>query len=332
MRDGRALLVDDATLIPPKVLAVLYPAMDGRRTISIPGYRNERVDAVDGFYVIAGHNPGVHGAILTEALASRFDVHIEVTTDFDLARHLGVPGPAVQAAQTLNQDLAAGRVSWAPQLRELLGFTRVRKTLGLTAAVANLAGRALSQIRCTSRSTIGRMWKAFGLKPHLVDTFKLRRLAGQKIVKSLLVRAATRKSVEQLSAEIHAGMTPDPGGDRRYRGTLPFLSVPRPVRSLAWRAVMGNPHWVKRFGGTVGMSSVGTFGPGGGWGIPIASPTLMVTVGGIATKPRYINGSLEPRELLDLTISVDHDIVDGAPAARFARWLTELVEQVDGLG
>jgi nitric oxide reductase NorQ protein len=54
MREGRPLLIDDATLIPPKVLAVLYPAMDGRRTIHIPGYRNERVDAVDGFYVIAG--------------------------------------------------------------------------------------------------------------------------------------------------------------------------------------------------------------------------------------------------------------------------------------
>jgi hypothetical protein len=111
MRDGRPLLVDDATLIPPKVLAVLYPAMDGRRTITIPGYRNERVDATDGFYVIAGHNPGVHGAVLTEALASRFDVHIEVTTDFDLAKHLGVPAAAVQSAQALNADLAAGRVS-----------------------------------------------------------------------------------------------------------------------------------------------------------------------------------------------------------------------------
>lgn len=142
MREGRPLLVDDATLIPPKVLAVLYPAMDGRRVIHIPGYRNERVEAADGFYVIAGHNPGVHGAILTEALASRFDVHIEVTTDFDLARHLGVPAVAVHAAITLNQDLAAGKLTWAPQLRELLGFARVRKTLGLPAAIANLAGRA----------------------------------------------------------------------------------------------------------------------------------------------------------------------------------------------
>ncbi len=124
------------------MLAVLYPAMDGRGVITIPGYRNERVEAVDGFYVIAGHNPGVHQAILTEALASRFEVHIGVTTDWDLAKHLGVPAPAINAAIALNADLAAGKLSWAPQLREMLGFARVRKTLGLAAAVANLAGRA----------------------------------------------------------------------------------------------------------------------------------------------------------------------------------------------
>ena len=57
----------------------------------------------------------------------------------------------------------------------------------------------------------------------------------------------------------------------------------------------------------------------------------MITIGGITTKPRYLDGSLEPREMLDLTISIDHDIVDGALAARFARRLAEPVEQTDGL-
>jgi hypothetical protein len=31
--------------------------------------------------------------------------------------------------------------------------------------------------------------------------------------------------------------------------------------------------------------AIGMLGPGGGWGIPIAHPTLMITVGGIATNP-----------------------------------------------
>jgi hypothetical protein len=125
-----------------------------------------------------------------------------------------------------------------------------------------------------------------------------------------------RKSIEELTQEIRAGQRPDPGAERRYRAALAFMSLPRPLRSLAWRAGMSNPTWFKRLGGTVGLSSVGMFGPGGGWGIPIAPPTLMITVGGIATKPRYVDGNLEPRELLDVTISVDHAVVDGATAAR----------------
>ncbi|MEV7267909.1 AAA family ATPase [Micromonospora aurantiaca] len=147
MRQGRVLLVDDATLIPPRVLAVLYPAMDGRGTVTIPAHGNETVQAVDGFYIVAGHNPGVHGAVLTEALASRFTVHLHVTTDWDLARQLGVPKPVVAAAIDLNADLAAGKTVWAPQLRELLGFVKVRDQLGMSAALANLAGIAPQDAR-----------------------------------------------------------------------------------------------------------------------------------------------------------------------------------------
>lgn len=156
MREGRPLLVDDATVIPPRVLAVLYPAMDGRGVISIPAHGNELVEAVDGFYVCAGHNPGVHGAILTEALASRFTMHLEVTTDWDLARHLGVPKPVIAAAQELNQDLAAGRIAWAPQLRELLGLTKIRNQLGMATALANLAGIAPDDTRADVAAALSR--------------------------------------------------------------------------------------------------------------------------------------------------------------------------------
>ena len=44
MREGRALLLDDATLIPPSVLAVVYPAMDGRREIMVKANGGEIVD------------------------------------------------------------------------------------------------------------------------------------------------------------------------------------------------------------------------------------------------------------------------------------------------
>jgi hypothetical protein len=142
MTDGRPLFIDDATLIPPRVLAVLYPAMDGRGQIALTGHRSETITAAPGFYVIAGHNPGVHGAILTDALASRFAVHIHVTSDWDLARRLHVPGKAIQAAIALNRRYDDGDTGWAPQLRELLTFATITKTLGIKAAAANLAAIA----------------------------------------------------------------------------------------------------------------------------------------------------------------------------------------------
>ena len=55
-------------------------------------------------------------------------------------------------------------------------------------------------------------------------------------------------------------------------------------------------------------------------------------MGGIAEKPGVLNNEIEIREYLSLTLSIDHDIVDGAPAARFSKRLKELIEQGDGLG
>ncbi|GAA3878000.1 AAA family ATPase [Streptomyces sedi] len=142
MREGRALLIDDATLISPSVLAVLYPAMDGRREIRVKAHKGEMVTAAPGFFPIAGHNPGVHGAVLSEALASRFSVQIRVTSDYDLAAHLGVNPVAVRVARHLAKRQESGEVGWAPQLRELLGFQRVADALGAEVAFANLVGTA----------------------------------------------------------------------------------------------------------------------------------------------------------------------------------------------
>ncbi|HEX5293936.1 MAG TPA: AAA family ATPase [Streptosporangiaceae bacterium] len=140
MAEGRVLLIDDATLISPAVLAVAYPAMDGRREITVKSHKGEVIKAADGFYVVAGHNPGVHGAILTEALASRFSVQVEVTTDYDLARSLGIDPRAIRAARDLAGRKAKGEIGWAPQLRELLAYAKVAGILGEHAAIANLAG------------------------------------------------------------------------------------------------------------------------------------------------------------------------------------------------
>jgi nitric oxide reductase NorQ protein len=147
MTEGRPLFIDDTTLIAPPVLAVVYPAMDGRREIRVKAHKGEVITAADGFYVIGGHNPGVHGAVLTEALSSRFSLQVRVGTDYDLARSLKIDPRAITAARNLALRQFHGEIGWSPQLRELIAFQRITTVLGLDAAIANLAGVAPEEDR-----------------------------------------------------------------------------------------------------------------------------------------------------------------------------------------
>jgi hypothetical protein len=72
------------------------------------------------------------------------------------------------------------------------------------------------------------------------------------------------------------------------------------------------------------------FGKGkGGWGIFTGSHVLDLTVGSMAWKPAVVEGRIEPRQILNLTVVFDHDVID-APAARRRR-LVELIESGYGL-
>jgi pyruvate/2-oxoglutarate dehydrogenase complex dihydrolipoamide acyltransferase (E2) component len=73
------------------------------------------------------------------------------------------------------------------------------------------------------------------------------------------------------------------------------------------------------------------FGKGAGWGIPIAGHTLMLTLRAVASKPGVVEGQIAIWEYLSLTLSFDHDLIDGAPGARFTQRLKDLIESGFGL-
>ncbi|HEX6555619.1 MAG TPA: 2-oxo acid dehydrogenase subunit E2 [Ktedonobacteraceae bacterium] len=157
-------------------------------------------------------------------------------------------------------------------------------------------------------------------------------MAGQKQVIPYVIRAANRKTVREIHQEIRAAQVQDVTKDlMRFQSLPTFLFKPY-LWIFTW---IGRTHprlWKKNVG-TVGITAVGMFGKGAGWGIPIAPPTpLMMTVGGIGEKPVIVDGRVAMRDYLSLTISFDHDIIDGAPAARFTQRLKDLIESGYGLG
>jgi pyruvate/2-oxoglutarate dehydrogenase complex dihydrolipoamide acyltransferase (E2) component len=164
-------------------------------------------------------------------------------------------------------------------------------------------------------------------------------LEGAKIPVPHIVRAANRKSATSIHREIRDAQTGEVpyGGLRRW---LPvWLLVPGVVRRLAWSRLLADPRRRKRLTGTAAVTAVGMFGRGAGWVVPLTDYSIALAVGSIARKPAVVADDtpggtgerIAVREILSLTVSVDHDVIDGAPAARFTMRLKELLERGAGV-
>lgn len=149
---------------------------------------------------------------------------------------------------------------------------------------------------------------------------------GEKVPTPHLLRAVNRMTPGEVQTTIAGAQSGASLSPRLMRWLPLWMYVPGPVRRLAWRALLANPYRRKHLTGTVMVTAVGMFGSGAGWGIPNPSHTLCLTIGGIAHKPALIDGAVAEREMLCLTVSIDHDIVDGAPAARFLQRFKEAIE------
>lgn len=148
-----------------------------------------------------------------------------------------------------------------------------------------------------------------------------------------VIRAANRRTVGEIHGEIRR-VQARPEASAQRSGLLIRVSAFTPgfLRRLFFRVLRRNPHWLKRTAGTALVTAVGMFGVGRGWVVGIVPlHTLALTIGAITRQPGIVEGRIEPREVLALTASIDHDIVDGAPAARFAARLRDIVERAEVL-
>jgi pyruvate/2-oxoglutarate dehydrogenase complex dihydrolipoamide acyltransferase (E2) component len=152
-----------------------------------------------------------------------------------------------------------------------------------------------------------------------------------------VVRGANRKTYREIHDEIRKVQSePVPSGRGMSKWFRSVMLLPWPLSRLAITLLRMNarrdPTVSISMGGTVALTSVGMFGGGhSGWGLSPTLHPLGLVVGGIAWKPAVVEGRIEPREILNLTVTFDHDIVDGAPATRFVRRLVELIESGSGL-
>lgn len=155
----------------------------------------------------------------------------------------------------------------------------------------------------------------------------------------LVIRAVNKKSLTEIFNEIENAKKQDIKDESNYviekeRKKEPiklFSMLPQFVRLFIWKILLSNPYRVKDMMGTVAVTSIGMMGSVNGWVIPYSIHPICFAIGSIISKPGVINNSIEIREFLEMTILIDHDVIDGAPAARFVAYLTDLMKNGYGL-
>lgn len=153
---------------------------------------------------------------------------------------------------------------------------------------------------------------------------------GERLGVPRLISAVNRRSIRSIQEEMRTAQASDDPTDLSWVSKA-ALRLPGFLRRLVWRLPQWLPRRWKSVAGTVAVTSVGMFAEGGGWAVSPTNYTVQLTVGGISEKPRVVDGEVENREFLHITVTFDHDVVDGAPATRFVQRLAELVEGAHGI-
>ena len=99
------------------------------------------------------------------------------------------------------------------------------------------------------------------------------------------------------------------------------------TKKLIEKARSGNLALNEATGGTFTITNLGMFGID--QGTPIINPPeiAILGVGRIAEKPVVIDGRVEIRPMMNITLSFDHRVIDGALAARFLQNMKQKIEK-----
>ncbi|TXT66722.1 MAG: Catalytic domain of components of various dehydrogenase complexes [Promethearchaeota archaeon] len=163
-------------------------------------------------------------------------------------------------------------------------------------------------------------------------------IKGHKVPMPLVIRKINEKNIYDITKEIRDAQNAEMarggvlGDEKSDRLTKIYQNIPRFLRKWIYKRLTSDPFFIKKYMGTLILTSVGMFGKGSGWPFMSSVHNLAFGVGTISEKPRYNNNNiLEKRQILHLTIAINHDVIDGAPAARFVSELIKVLEEAYGL-
>jgi pyruvate/2-oxoglutarate dehydrogenase complex dihydrolipoamide acyltransferase (E2) component len=105
-----------------------------------------------------------------------------------------------------------------------------------------------------------------------------------------------------------------------------YYKMPGFLRRAVWQFMLRNPKIAYKKMGNAVITSVGMIGNINGWFIQKSVHPISFGIGSVLKKAVVHGNEIKIREILNMTVLVDHDVIDGAPMVRFLKDLTNSIE------
>jgi len=164
-----------------------------------------------------------------------------------------------------------------------------------------------------------------------------KKLNGQKVPIPLIIEKTNEKSIEVITKQINDARDKELTNkdivlhNKSSHLKRLYYVLPRFIRRFFWKYLLRHPHLAFKKMGNVAITSIGMVGNVSGWFIPISVHPICFGISNITKKPIVIGNKIEIREILNMTILIDHDVIDGSPMARFISNLSRNIEKGYGL-
>ena len=275
---------------------------------------------------------GPHGRIMPE------DVQGAVAAATAVTAEPSVPLPATPAVPP-ERVVPTGEPSqdaWGPIVRERMSqirraiATQMSRSASVIPHVTNFDDADITELDAIRK---GIPAGTFGPGVKLTMTTLVMKAVATAIKRHPLLNASLDDEAGQIVYKqyVHLGLAVDtPRGlvvpAVRNVDRMSIAEVARSVASVAERARSGKFALEELRGGTFTISNLGAVG--GTYSTPIINhpEVAILLLGRSRWMPVVVEGHVEPRFLLPLSLSFDHRVVDGAAAARFLNDVIALLQ------
>lgn len=202
-------------------------------------------------------------------------------------------------------------------------FEKTGEKLSLTAYIVTCLSNVVKDYPQFNSFTKGR--RLILLDDITISVLIEREISGENVPEPVAIKQAQNKTYLQIHKEIREAKKQQSNKLGSLSGQPWIRLIPVFLLKLFIRIADKNILMAKKYG-KIAVTAVGMYSREPLWFIPHGTATVLITVGSINKKVIESDNHFVSREHLCITVSFDHDIVDGAPASRFMNQLIETIK------